>query len=438
MPDLEIGDVAIIKSNLQCGSPVHLSTKDFVLKKEIYIPTIPEYITDDLCYVMGLLAGDGCYSSKKFGIEFGKKDEQIMETYRKLIKDLFNYDCKFYNYSPERVSRLAIFSKNIRLFFKWCGLDFVTATNKKIPWSVLNNTVSAQKSFIRGLFDTDGGVNDGVHLTSVSFTLVKQMHVLLLNLGIISRLSIMRKAIGNWSTAYRIHMTGEGAVNYAKYIGFNCERKDKILDKFRVSSKFVPKSNVGFFPDSKLVAKQIQTSYSLSKKNGVSSLISSCVNERSTLTTRHIPYLNERLDLSSTEVGRMLLKIHNKGYFFDPITTIEKSKCVMYDFEVPGSHSFITNGIVSHNCQSTTLDYAVCDLGTNIFCEGQAYVALSRVRNLHGLFITEFYPPSIKVNKKALEYSKTLEELSRKYNKNFEQHDSEDSEDTDFVIDITE
>jgi|694.fasta_scaffold03339_21 ATP-dependent DNA helicase PIF1 len=92
----------------------------------------------------------------------------------------------------------------------------------------------------------------------------------------------------------------------------------------------------------------------------------------------------------------------------------------------------------NHRVQSTTLDYAVCDLGTNIFCEGQAYVALSRVRNLHGLFITEFYPPSIKVNKKALEYSKTLEELSRKYNKNFEQHDSEDSEDTDFVIDITE
>jgi ATP-dependent DNA helicase PIF1 len=436
MPDLKIGDIAIIKCNLQCGSLDNLSTEEFVPEKDNHIPIIPKYITDELCYVMGLLVGDGCYSGKKFQIEFGKRNEQIIETYRKLIKDLFNYDCKFYDYSSKRVPRLCIFSKNIRLFFKWCGLDFVTAPNKKIPWSVLNNTISAQKSFIRGLFDTDGGVNnDGIHLTSVSLTLMEQMHILLLNLGVISKLGIIREAVGKWSTTYRIYISGEGAVNYAKYIGFHCERKNKLLDKFRVSSKFVPKSNIGFFPDSKIVARQIQASYKLSKKNGVSSLISSCANERSTLTTRHIPYLNERLDLPSTKVGRMLFKIYNKGYFFDPITAIEKNKCIMYDFEVPGSHSFITNGIVSHNCQSTTLDYAVCDLGTNIFCEGQAYVALSRVRNLHGLFITDFYPPSIKVNKQALEYSKKLEELSKKY---IVKDEEDNSEDTDFVIDITE
>ena len=66
-------------------------------------------------------------------------------------------------------------------------------------------------------------------------------------------------------------------------------------------------------------------------------------------------------------------------------------------------------GITIHKGQGATLDYAICDLGPSIFAAGQAYVALSRVRNLRGLFISEFYQKSIQVDKKALKYVQTLE-----------------------------
>lgn len=62
-----------------------------------------------------------------------------------------------------------------------------------------------------------------------------------------------------------------------------------------------------------------------------------------------------------------------------------------------------------HRSQGCTLDYAIVDLGPSIFIEGQAYVALSRVRSSEGLFLVEFYPPVIKVNKAALEYVESIE-----------------------------
>jgi intein/homing endonuclease len=105
----------------------------------------------------------------------------------------------------------------------------------------------------------------------------------------------------------------------------------------------------------------------------------------------------------------------NDCLFTDVISSISLGNCQMYDVEVPGSHSFISNGIVSHNSQGCTLDYAICDLGPNVFACGQAYVALSRVRNLRGLFISEFYPKSIKVNKTALRYSKELQKIQKQY-----------------------
>lgn len=66
-----------------------------------------------------------------------------------------------------------------------------------------------------------------------------------------------------------------------------------------------------------------------------------------------------------------------------------------------------------HKCQGSTLDYVIVDLGESVFSEGQAYVALSRCKNIKGLFISEFVPSSIIVNKNALQYVKTLEEKSR-------------------------
>jgi ATP-dependent DNA helicase PIF1 len=63
-----------------------------------------------------------------------------------------------------------------------------------------------------------------------------------------------------------------------------------------------------------------------------------------------------------------------------------------------------------HKAQGSTLDYAVIDLGPSIFSEGQAYVALSRCASAQGLFISEFVPKSIMVNKEALRYTKKLRE----------------------------
>lgn len=57
-----------------------------------------------------------------------------------------------------------------------------------------------------------------------------------------------------------------------------------------------------------------------------------------------------------------------------------------------------------HKCQGCTLDYVICDLGKSVFAPGQAYVALSRVRDPSGLFISNFTPGCIKADTAASEY----------------------------------
>ena len=60
--------------------------------------------------------------------------------------------------------------------------------------------------------------------------------------------------------------------------------------------------------------------------------------------------------------------------------------------------------ITIHKSQGATMDKALIDAGQTIFACGQMYVALSRVRSLDGLFLQDFRPEKIKINKKVVDF----------------------------------
>lgn len=62
-----------------------------------------------------------------------------------------------------------------------------------------------------------------------------------------------------------------------------------------------------------------------------------------------------------------------------------------------------------HKSQGVTLDFTICDIGRSVFEAGQAYVALSRVRNLKGLFLSNFDYTVLRANKLASDYTQKLE-----------------------------
>ena len=61
-----------------------------------------------------------------------------------------------------------------------------------------------------------------------------------------------------------------------------------------------------------------------------------------------------------------------------------------------------------HSVQGCTLDCVVMDLGPSLFTKGQAYVALSRARNLESLYISDFDPSKFSASGKAMKYDQYL------------------------------
>lgn len=66
--------------------------------------------------------------------------------------------------------------------------------------------------------------------------------------------------------------------------------------------------------------------------------------------------------------------------------------------------------ITIHKSQGSTLELAEIDIGNGIFECGQSYVALSRVKDIDGLYLRSFNPSKIKISKKVQEFYKTLKD----------------------------
>lgn len=64
----------------------------------------------------------------------------------------------------------------------------------------------------------------------------------------------------------------------------------------------------------------------------------------------------------------------------------------------------IAYAISINKSQGMTLDYILIDLGTSIFGDGMAYVALSRAKTLKSIVITNLSKSSFKVNKDVIEF----------------------------------
>ena len=91
--------------------------------------------------------------------------------------------------------------------------------------------------------------------------------------------------------------------------------------------------------------------------------------------------------VSNSEIGPRVHFHNGETVVFKPYTI--KSEIIPEVF-ISGIPLIYAWAITIHKCQGSTLDLCIVDLGRDVFEAGQAYVALSRVRSLDGLYITNF------------------------------------------------
>ncbi len=280
----------------------------------VYKLNLPTEWSRELGMLLGWITGDGFMNESyhKVGLVFAKEDKEAKMILQPIFERYCNRKISEISY-PNGCIQIRSSSRYVIEFLKQLGVKNAN-DEREVPASLFTANEDAVTGFLEGLFSSDGTIGVGsesrnyVRLNSSSLKLLKQVQLLLLNLGIRSR--IYDRTTESKTFRY-VNKKGE-AVKY-RTAGTNYELN-------------ISKENVAKFI-SRVVFAQIRN------------------REKVSLLKEFEFYKETFTD-----------KVKSKEF---------AGKREVWDITEPASNSFIANGFVVHNCGEVPLeDGGACNLAS--------------------------------------------------------------------------
>lgn len=305
-------------------------------------------LDEELSLIIGYLVGDGCMTMHN-NIMFTSKDEDMVLRFINLFENRLGMKVVKKNEIDYVVRGMYV-----REYFNQIGLKQVNAFEKEIPNCILQAPKNIVSKFVQGLFDTNGSVTgEFVEFCTASEKMSKQLQVVLMNFGIVSRRR--RKYNKKYDTySYIISITGKDREVFLNEIGFSCKRKqDVLIEKINEYKNKKPNTNKDIIPNQQI--KILEATNLISKENnklfkkGIKDYFGHVRKGDNQLTYEKLDRLLECDFGNENNFRKYFEDLKENKYFFSKVVEIKESKNHVYDISVPKTNSFIANSIVNHN-----------------------------------------------------------------------------------------
>ena len=157
---------------------------------DMFIYKIPEYnediknITEDDCYMYGIILGDGCMQN-----EYQNGYISLHSINKKHILDFcikyFENKCVQYKIDVNENTTRIRWNKNINMPFRYCDI-YDIHKNKCMQNKWLNLPIEKSKYILKGLLDTDGCNNKELVFDNTSKNLIESVRFICLKLGLLT------------------------------------------------------------------------------------------------------------------------------------------------------------------------------------------------------------------------------------------------------------
>jgi len=316
-----------------------------------------ERITEDWAYFFGLFIAEGCARpiyNKQSNLIGGQvyitcgDTADVCELLQKLN---LSYNCK-------DGLRHIISSKNLIQLLQFVGFDLQKkAPEKCIPDRLLQLSRRNIIALLQGIFDGDGyscKYEGRVGINLSSNTLLKQIKVLLLNLGIHGAFNYIHvkptKLVKVHSHSYRLQITGQQAKKFFREVGFRFKRKQ--LNEQFVNQKYSRDKN-DIIPFSKKKLRSLrEVSINHYKQVQQTGIFKGNYHESNHFNRQTIEKFREQLSVIDHPIVQEVLEMCREDLLWSVITRIENSHNQVFDLSLPDidgdewCHSVLYNQVI--------------------------------------------------------------------------------------------
>ena len=325
---------------------------------------IPVELTPQVASLLGWIVSEGYVRSNAWNISLSTTDEQQRDLYYKamsgLVTPVESEDNRFKKQFVLGLHR----SRDIQALMGF-GLTRTLAADKEIPAGVLQSPKPVVRAFLQSLFDGDGGVTaNKVEFCTASTVLAQQVHVLLAAFGIPSRRRFRPNARQG---AWHITLSGLGLRTFAREIGFNLTSKKERLETLVQRDT---NTNIDVIPGLQDLCRTVKEQYA-SSHGSKRTMDAGYGTYKCLIAGTRRPSLDtlgaflEFYPVPDSEEWKSLEALTKQGWFYDTILEITEHTAPVYDFVVPGTHSFSAGGFINHNTRvlAGEVAYRINELG---------------------------------------------------------------------------
>ena len=372
--ELKPGDIVVLYSGQRrFGPPAqHLPRFSGTFRTSSKPVRFPERISEDLAFFLGCLTAEGAITVN--GVVITHTDRDLLETLQAITKDLFGLESHITKDSRNDVHYLQINSRPLR---HWLLTDLGLmpgAANKIIPACILRASESEVRAFLRGLFLDAYVTSDGklFGITLASEKLIRQLQVLLLNVGIVATVRQVSER------AWNLTVQGQELARLAEFVGFvevwkneRIKRRDEgRLHRYRNYSRLLPR-----FVTQALRDMASSTQVSLRSAFTASGEMNRYQRVRVNLYAGHrlecedARRVFEHLQRAggTSPVAEAFFAHDKDGMLYVPVESVSVGFAEVFDIHVPGTHTFIANGLGNHNTINFPENATVDDVKTAYF-----------------------------------------------------------------------
>lgn len=308
-------------------------------------------LTCDEAELLGYLVADGALHHRD-KICYAKTYDDARRRYIQLAEHVFDEEVVVYNQKG-----CYIYSRSARqkLAQKY-GLGYGDAADKSVPEIVRTASPEVQKKFLAGYFDGDGhfGENGQIILVSASERLAREVQLMLYGFGIPCT-NKPSEVDGYDHTYRRVHIPIEGANRFIDEIGVLSNRRRKQIKDRPTGTKPVAAKAV---PNLASLIESLRDS--VGKGEGFSSVAGGFIGKNARACSpqklrKIIRWCMDRPRSASTApILYYLYRLAQGDYTFEKVESVEQiGKPPTFDIVVPETHSFLANGVLSHNTTVT-------------------------------------------------------------------------------------
>ncbi len=366
LKDIKTGDwVALQKDTYFAKGDYPLPKCSFNIHFNATAIKTPQMATEQLGEFAGFFVGDGTVSLNErdtgrsiFTINDNDKDTR--DYLCKIADDLFGIRPVLQKKKQDKSTNYFFNSTVLVHWLKQIGIEKKGAMEAHVPEIVFRSGKVFACGFLRGLFSADGCVSkEGyISLASVSEKLIIDTQILLLSLGVPSRVSVERKRRGAFgkNPLFRLSVITKAGVGiFKKEIGFISEEKNGRLKDF--SEKTWEFNDI--IPHQENLLRKIYNGpgrgcgKNRSKKGAnrplyrdIQHYLSGISANRNLTRSRLEKLADKHEEVKNTPLVRWFLA---NSQFYDKVNRIEDGESLTLDISVPGNNTYIANGFVSHN-----------------------------------------------------------------------------------------